>query len=228
MSLFKDVIHLFYPEICLSCDSHLNKNEKIICINCIHELPLTNFCNEENNLTEKVFQGRISIENASSYLFFKKKGIVQKLIHQLKYKNRQEIGTLIGFWIGAELKNSTRFKNLDCIIPVPIHSKKLKIRGYNQLTTFGKSISNVLEIPFIEDQLLKTVHTNTQTYKQRVERWVNVNQIFSIKNKSALENKHILLIDDVITTGATLEACTNELLKCNNTKVSIVSIAYAY
>ena len=104
MSLFKDVINLFYPEICLSCDSHLNKNEKIICINCIHELPLTNFCNEENNLTEKVFQGRIRIENASSYLFFKKKGIVQKLIHQLKYKNRQEIGTLIGFWIGAELK----------------------------------------------------------------------------------------------------------------------------
>lgn len=204
----------------------LATHENILCLECRHDLPETNFSSQSNNLIEKMFAGRIPIESATSLFFFHKKGKTQEIIHQLKYKNHQEIGTLLGAWFGEEIKNSARFNQIDCIVPVPIHSKKLKQRGYNQLTNFGISLSKILNVPFLEHKLIKKNTAETQTHKGRIDRWENVKFLFDIQDQNAFKDKHILLIDDVITTGATLEACSNQLLLCENVKISIAVIAY--
>ena len=226
MRFLKDLFGVFYPEVCLCCHEVLTTNEKIICIGCRHDLPFTNFSSEPNNLTEKTFYGRIPIEQATALFYFQKKGNVQELIHSLKYKNQQQVGALLGDWLAEELITSNRFTTIDCIVPVPLHRKKLKSRGYNQLTTFGKSLSNKLNIPFIEDVLTKVTATKTQTKKIRFDRWKNAHDLFVVENNKALENKHILLIDDLITTGATLEACCEAFKNTKNLKISIACMAY--
>jgi len=226
MQFFKDIFYLFFPEVCLACKYQLLKNEYIICTSCRHGFPQTNFTSEFNNLLEKQFYGRVMIKEATALFYFHKKGKIQQLIHELKYKNHQEIGTILGNWLGEDLLKSERFKNLDFIISVPLHAKKRKKRGYNQLTKFGESLSEILQIPFIENKLLKINATDTQTHKGRFERWKNVRDLFELNDISFFENKHILLIDDVVTTGATLEACSNQLLKSKNTTISIAVMAY--
>ena len=226
MNFLKDILHLFYPDVCISCTDHLTTNEHLVCLNCRLDLPLTHFSFEKNNLVEKTFYGRIPVENATVLFYFLKKGKIQQLIHQLKYKNKQEVGTFIGNWLGDEMNESNRFNNIDCIIPVPLHPKKQKKRGYNQVTTFGESLSKSLHIPFIETVLLRKSFTNTQTKKQRFDRWKNVSELFYVNNPEILNNKHILLIDDVITTGATLEACYKALKTVENLKISIACMAY--
>lgn len=226
MSLLKDIYAVFYPEVCLCCHEHLTTNEKTICLNCRHDLPLTNFSGEKNNLIEKSFYGRIPVVNATALFYFFKKGKVQELIHSLKYKNQQQVGTLLGNWLGIEILQSQNFLNIDYIIPVPLHKKKLKIRGYNQVTTFGKSLSETLNITFMESNLLRISSTKTQTKKIRFDRWKNVQELFFVKNPSTLDNKHILLIDDIITTGATLEACYTAFENTKNLTISIACMAY--
>ncbi len=226
MNFLKDIIHIFFPEICLTCDIHLVTNEKIICLKCRHDLPLTHFSIEKNNLVEKTFYGRIPVKSATTLFYFFKKGKVQQLIHQLKYNNQQQVGIFIGNWLGDEIIESERFENIDCIIPVPLHKKKLKKRGYNQVTTFGKCLAKKLNIPFYENILTRISSTKTQTKKLRFDRWKNVHELFYVQNNSILENKHILLIDDIITTGATLEACYSALKKTKYLKVSIACMAY--
>jgi len=178
------------------------------------------------NKITKAFYGRIPIEKATSFLFYRKDGKTKDLIHHLKYKGNQEIGTFIGDWFGQILANSNEFNTIDCIIPVPLHPKKQKQRGYNQLTTFGLSLSKQLKKPYITGVLIRTSATKTQTLKQRFERFSNSSTKFSVPDRSKLTNKHILLIDDVITTGATLESCCKELLTSENIKISIVTMAY--
>lgn len=226
MKILKDVFAIFFPEECLCCNEYLATNESIICLTCRHDLPLTNFSFEKNNLIEKSFYGRIPLENATSLFYFFKKGNVQRLIHELKYKKQQQVGTFIGDWLGEQLNESQRFKTIDCIIPVPLHPKKLKKRGYNQVTTFGESLAKKLEIPYYSTILTRVSSTKTQTKKLRLERWKNVQELFHVQNNAALENKHILLIDDVITTGATLEACYDALSHTKNLKISIACMAY--
>jgi len=226
MKIIKDIFAVFFPETCLCCNENLLTNETIICLSCRHDLPLTNFSFEENNLIEKSFYGRIPLENATSLFYFFKKGNVQHLIHELKYKKQQQVGTFIGDWLGEQLAENHRFKTIDCIIPVPLHSKKLKKRGYNQVTTFGESLAKKLEIPYNPSILTRISSTKTQTKKLRLERWKNVQELFHVQNNLALENKHILLIDDVITTGATLEACYEALRHTKNLKISIACMAY--
>ncbi len=226
MKILKDIFALFFPEECLCCNEYLSNHESIICLICRHDLPLTNFSFEENNLIEKSFYGRIPLENATSLFYFFKKGNVQRLIHELKYKKQQQVGTFIGDWLGEQLTESPRFKTLDCIIPVPLHPKKLKKRGYNQVTTFGESLAIKLAIPYNSTILTRVSSTKTQTKKLRFERWKNVQELFHVQNNAALENKHILLIDDVITTGATLEACYGALRHTKNLKISIACMAY--
>lgn len=226
MSLLKDIYALFYPELCLCCHEHLTTKENTICINCRHDLPLTYFSGDKNNLVEKSFYGRIPVENATALFYFFKKGKVQELIHSLKYKNQQQVGTLLGNWLGIEIAESQRFLNIDYIIPVPLHKKKLKTRGYNQVTTFGKSLSKTLNIPFMENNLLRVSSTKTQTKKIRFDRWKNVKELFFVKNTKALENKHILLVDDIITTGATLEACYTAFENTKNFSISVACMAY--
>jgi len=226
MKFLKDIFTLFFPEICLSCHEHLVNNEYTICVKCRHDLPLTNFSFEKDNSVEKSFYGRIPIENATALFYFLKKGKVQLLIHELKYNKQQQVGDFIGNWLGSEMLESNRFKNIDYIIPVPLHKKKLKTRGYNQVTTFGKSLSQKLNSTFNDTYLIKVSSTKTQTKKLRLDRWKNVQELFVVQHQNNLKNKHILLIDDIITTGATLEACCKAFDNIKGLKISIACMAY--
>ncbi len=226
MNFFKNLIYLFFPDTCLVCEEVLNNSENNLCINCLHDLPLSYYTNMPDNEVEQSFLGRVSISSATALLLYNKKSKVQKLIYQLKYKNQQQIGFFLGNWLGAEMVLSNRFKNIDYVIPVPLHQKKLKSRGYNQVEKFGKSIAEKLQAEYVNNILLKITSTSSQTKKHRYERFKNVNEIFYLTDLFYFKNKHVLLIDDIITTGATLEACCLELLKTLDIKISIATMAY--
>jgi len=226
VNFLKNIFTLFFPDVCLACGEQLLANEPVLCLNCRHDLPTTNFSFEANNLVEKSFYGRFPIQSATALFYYYKKGTVQKLIHNLKYKGQQQVGVFTGKWLAEELFENPRFKNIDYIIPVPLHKNKLKKRGYNQVTTFGESLSKKLKITYKEDVLVRVSFTKTQTKKTRFDRWKNVQELFYVSDLKILENKHILLIDDVITTGATLEACCNALKKTRGIKISIACMAF--
>lgn len=205
-------------------------SEQVICTSCRHSLPLA--CHHRTNSQElkRFFYGKFRIELATSLLKFQKKGITQELLHNLKYRKQKQISSFFGKWLGAELTEIDMYKSIDLVIPVPLHKQKLKIRGYNQVEGFGKEIANALQIPYRDDILLKISKTETQVFKQRFKRFQNSeekNQIFSISNTKDVINKHILLVDDIVTTGATLENCALQLLINTNAKISIATIAIA-
>jgi ComF family protein len=226
LQLFKDIFYLFFPKVCLNCKLQLKRNESLICTICRHDFPKTNFSNTPENVLEKKFYGRVPIESGTSLFFYHKNGKIQQIIHQLKYKNQEEIGTLFGNWLGGEMQEGGRFGNIDYIIPVPLHPNKKKKRGYNQLTKFGEILAKKLNANLIENKLMKVGSTETQTKKSLIERWRNIDELFELSDILFFENKHILLIDDVITTGATIETCANQLLKTKNIKISIAVMAY--
>ena len=223
--MFQSVLNLFFPKACAGCNSILLSDEKVICTSCRHEIPLTNHHKTINNEAFNKFYGRIDLEFAAAMLYFHKKGIVQEMIHKLKYKGHQELGVLIGDWYSEELKFSKEIKTIDYIIPVPLHKKRLKERGYNQVTTFGKALSTNLNIPFNDTILVRNVYSKTQTKKTFLGRSDVVESVFGVNFDESLHYKHFLLLDDVITTGATLEACCREMLKIRGAKVSIVCMA---
>lgn len=225
--MFHDLINLFYPKLCQTCGEELVKNETVICLKCIHELPVTHYHLNNDNPVKKVFYGRLEIEDATALLLFQKKGIVQKLIHQLKYKGQQEIGTFLGKWVGAQLLESEAFKEIDMVIPVPLHKKRLKARGYNQVERFGREIAKDLKIPYNDDVLLKRSFSGTQTIKARLARWGNIEETFVLAKPEKIKNKHVLLVDDLITTGATLEACAAVLQEAGKVKISVATMAIA-
>lgn len=226
MIILKDIFHLFYPKLCATCNVHLVNNESVICTFCRHDLPLTNFFDFKNNKVTQTFYGSILLEKAFSLLFYRKKGGTQKLIQDLKYKGNQEIGVFFGDWLGEILKENQEFNTVDFIIPVPLHPKKLRERGYNQITKFGEQLQHHLHKPLIENNLVRISVTKTQTFKDRFERFKNLDSKFLLQNPAFFNDKHILLIDDVITTGATLEACAKEFRKSKNCKISILTMAY--
>lgn len=226
MSFLNDIINLFYPKVCALCSNQLVENENVLCTFCRHDLALTNFKSFTNNKVTQSFYGKLPIEKGYALLFYRKEGSTQHLIHQLKYYGKQEIGTFFGDWLGSLLATSKEFNSIDFLIPVPLHKKRLKKRGYNQVTTFGKRLSYHLQKPFLENYLTRVSSTKTQTFKARFERFTNVNTKFSIRKKEKFVNKHIVLIDDVITTGATLEACANEFLTISGCKISVLTIAF--
>jgi ComF family protein len=226
MKLLKDFFYLFYPNICANCKEQLLQNEKVICTFCRHDLPLTNFKSYTRNKVSSIFSGRITIEKAYSLLFFRKQGITKNLIHDLKYKGNESVGVFFGNWIGEIVVKNKEFSTVDFIVPVPIHAKKKKIRGYNQVTKFGECFSMHLKVPLNEDILIRQSATKTQTLKSRFERFNDLESKFLARNTSIFKEKHILIIDDIITTGATLEACAKELLKTPGIKISILTIAY--
>jgi len=227
MQIFDDFVSLFFPHLCVGCGNQLFKNEDIICTSCLFKLPKTHFHRHHNNPVMQIFWGRIQVYSAASFLYFSKKGRVQHIIHALKYKGRREVGLLMGELYGKDLKNSELFKSVDVIIPVPLHWKKQKKRGFNQSEYFGKGLASSMNAHLDTQSLSRHVETETQTKKSRYKRWENVKEVFAVKNEKQLEGKHILLVDDVITTGATLEASATKLLTIPGVKVSLASIAFA-
>ena len=224
--MLKYLINLLFPKLCMGCHSLLLQNEKIICTECNHNLPYTNHHILSGNDTIKKFYGIIPIEFSASMLYFHKKGIVQNLIHNLKYKKHQEIGTILGEWYAKDLESVANIKTVSEIIPVPLHKKRLEERGYNQITTFCEALSNELKIPYNPNLLYRSRYSKTQTKKDKENRKDITNALFDVHFTETDYNKHFLLVDDVMTSGATLEACAKALLKIPNSKVSIVTIAY--
>ncbi|MEP7168153.1 MAG: ComF family protein [Bacteroidota bacterium] len=227
-TLLSDFAGLFYPNTCQACGNSLYKGEDILCTFCMYHLPKTNYHEDEDNPVIRHFWGKINIFGASSCFFFNKGQKVQKLIHRLKYKGQKEIGLKIGQLYGNELAKNKAFSSADLIVPVPLHKSRLRTRGYNQSDFFAKGLSEAMNIPAETNLIVRNKKTETQTKKNRFSRWENVNEVFSVAPKINIEGKHFLLVDDVITTGSTLTACAEVLLKHKNTKVSIASIAYAY
>jgi ComF family protein len=226
MRFLKNIFYLFYPNICASCDNQLIDYEDVLCLSCRYDLPLTNFINITPNAIEQAFQGRVSIEFATSLLFYERAGVVHNLIHKLKYKGHQEIGVFLGNWLGNELLQCERLPKLDYIVPVPIHKNRLKKRGFNQVTKFGEQISKILTIPMSDVVLLRKLDSGTQTLKQRIDRFKDLKEKFYITDNDLFKGKHILLIDDVITTGATVEACIIKLQQIKDIKISIATMAF--
>ncbi len=227
MRLIEDFINLFYPKLCAACGAHLLQQEKFICTQCLYNLPKTSYHRINGNLVEQVFWGRAEITAATAYFFFEKESRYAKIIHQLKYCGMKEIGIEMGKIFGAELKESSRFNKVDLIIPVPLHWKKQKKRGYNQSEFIASGIAESMGKPIDTNTLYRAVETETQTRKSRYERWENVENIFRLRSADKITGKHILMVDDVITTGATLESCATTLLKEKNTKVSVATLAMA-
>ncbi|OCB76444.1 amidophosphoribosyltransferase [Flavobacterium piscis] len=203
-------------------------NETVFCTNCRHELPLTQYHLDPKNEAVKKFYGKIAIEHASAILYFNKKGIVQELIHNLKYKGHEEIGTVLGNWYMEDLKELILETPFDVVIPVPLHPKKFRERGYNQVTTFGKALAKGLKINYNDTLLYRKKYSKTQSKKNLIGRSENIENIFDVHFTAENQNKHFLIVDDVLTTGATLEACSKALLKIPGAKISIVCMAMAH
>lgn len=225
--MLRDFISLIYPHLCASCSKPLYNNENHICTYCRYQLPKTNFHLEKDNPVSRIFWGRVNIRAATSCYYFNKGGKIQRLIHQLKYMGGKEIGITIGRFLGADLKETPLFKDIDCIVPVPLHRSKRRKRGYNQSDYFAKGLSESMEATHINDNLYRASSGVSQTRKAHYERWGNVKSAFKVKRPDQLNGKHILLVDDVVTTGATLESCAQALLDIPDTTVSIATIACA-
>jgi ComF family protein len=225
--MLKDFFSLLYPQFCLACEQNLEGGEEVICTTCRFDLPKTDLHKTSNNILAKRFWGKINLTHALAYLYFSKQGKVQELVHNLKYSGHQEIGEKLGKWYGYELAEADFGKEFDLIIPVPLHKNKLKKRGYNQCDTFAQSLSLTLSVPFSSTTLKRITATQTQTDKSRFLRWKNVEEIFVVANESEISGKRVLLVDDVVTTGATLESCGHVLLSKGAKGVSIACIAMA-
>ncbi|MDK2977460.1 MAG: hypothetical protein PWP52_174 [Bacteroidales bacterium] len=222
----KDFFNLIYPNLCVVCNNHLVSQEKFICTSCLYNLPKTNFHHDIENPVSQLFWGRTKIEYATAFYFYHKGSKYQKMMHKFKYHGCKEIGFILGRYFGSQLKDSV-FNQVDLIVPVPLHKSKLKKRGYNQSEFIARGLSESLEKEVDTQTLIRTVATTTQTRKSRFDRWENVEKIFDIKEPERFRNKHILLVDDVVTTGSTLEACANTVLEAPDTKVSIATLAVA-
>jgi len=221
----KSLVNLFFPKVCYACLNLLNDNEETICISCRHHLPVTNFHFTNDDAISNLFYGRALVENGTALFRFEKKGLVQQLIHGLKYKGYGQISPFLGDWLGGELKSLPDYKDIDVVIPVPLHKKKLTKRGYNQVAGFGKQIAASIDAIYKDNVLLKITNTGSQTSKKRFARWNQTEELFTLQNAACIEIKHILLVDDIITTGATLEACITVLSQAKNSKISIACMA---
>ncbi|MFI5451868.1 ComF family protein [Pedobacter sp. UC225_61] len=225
--LATDIIGLLFPELCNACGTHLYYGEKEICTKCLYDLPYTDYHLYTDNPVAKQLWGRLPCNAAMAMLYFRKGTKVQNLMHSLKYKGQTDVGVRLGNLLGEKLKLSNQYDGIDLIIPVPLHPKKEKIRGYNQSEFIAKGIAEILAVPVSTTHLLRDKSTDSQTKKSRYIRYENMRSVFNIYHAKQIENLHVLLVDDVITTGATLEACGNALLTIGIKKLSIAAIAFA-
>lgn len=224
-NIANDINTLLFPHTCFGCNDRLTRGEKLLCTVCRHQLPLTDYTFNEENPVDRIFYGRINIKKASSFLHFTDYGIVKNLIHHLKYKNQEQIGEFLGNWYGQILVENNHLPKVDFVIPVPLHRIKLRKRGYNQTALFAKQLATHLGSQYLDHVLIKTANTRTQTKKNRLARWYDNKSLYTVVDTHLLDNKTILLVDDVITTGATMELCAGELLKIEGTSLFLASIA---
>lgn len=223
--MLNDLVSLFYPRNCVCCQKSLNKAEKDICIMCLAELPRTNFANIDDNPVAKLFWGRIELTFGYSVFHFTKGGKLQSLLHALKYKGKTHVGEFLGREIGTDLQSSNKVNEIDLVLPIPLHPKKEQYRGYNQSDYLVKGLCEVTDLPYETSLIRRSVHTTSQTKKAKYERWENVSAIFEVKKNNLIQNKNILLVDDVVTTGSTLESCAKVLLNARAQSVGIAVVA---
>ena len=224
---FTDLFDLLYPNLCIVCGENLLKNEHHICLTCLHGIPKTNFHLIADNPIEKRFWGKVGVYRGTAFFFFQKGSPFQKLLHVLKYKDNKEIGEVLGKYAAADLLDSPDFSSVDVIIPVPLHPRKYAKRGYNQSEWICKGLSLILEKPLDTITLRRTKENTTQTRKTVFERYENTEGIFELTDKNILKGKHVLLVDDVLTTGSTLEACIRAMMEAEDIKISIFTLAVA-
>lgn len=221
-----DFSHLFFPHNCLGCYSDVLSNEHFLCAECFSKLPETGFFEHANNAMEKIFYGRIPVQQAGCAFYFNDHSILHQLVLQLKYRGRKDIGIYLGKLMRNHLLESGRFDHLDAVIALPLNKAKENKRGYNQSAILAGKIAESLQIPLLENVIERKIFTESQTTKSRIARWENMQNIFSVIDPAAIENKHILLVDDIITTGATLEGCGMEILQTQGASLSLATLAF--
>ena len=226
-NLWDDFISLLFPRLCYGCGNDLLRNENLICTGCYVVIPRTNYHLDENNQVAQLFWGRCRLEKAAAFSFYTSGSRIRNLIHNLKYKGVKEIGNELGRIYGLSLKSSGFMSDIDLILPVPLHASKKRVRGFNQSETISTGIGEVTDLPVSIVSLVRITASATQTTRSRYERWTNVEGIFAVTDPEFIRGRHILLVDDVITTGSTIESCVNELLKVEGVKVSVVALAFA-
>lgn len=226
-SLLWDLKNVVFPDFCPACSEQILPKGRLLCTNCLFELPFTDHFEIRENRVATHFWGRFPIKDAAGLLYFKRSGIVQNLLHDLKYKQNKNVGVTLGKITGEKILSSPFFRDIDLVIPVPLHPAKEFLRGYNQSYIFSMGISSVIRVPVYKDILEKNKKNESQTGKNRSERLQNVDDVYVLKKIESLKGKNILLVDDVITTGSTLEACMSAL-KCGQPEsISIVTLACA-
>ncbi len=221
-----DILHLFFPHVCIGCNTDVLNANDVLCAECLANLPVTGFMDVAGNLVEKIFYGRLPVAHAGSAFYFNKDSVIQRTIIQLKYRNNQAAGNFLGRLLGRQIAISKRFDDVDIIIPLPLNDKKLFRRGYNQASVIANGLAEVWNRPLTEHAVERILFTETQTHKDRIARWKTMEGVFTVTQPALIENKHILLVDDIVTTGATLEACGEAVLKIPGVKLSIATIAY--
>lgn len=227
MSFINDFLSLIYPRYCEACANTLFRHERYICNYCKLNLPKSRYHQHEENELYQVFAGRIPVVKAASFYLYEKSGKIQKLLQAIKYQDQKELGEFLGELYGAELQAEKAFDDIDCILPIPLHAYKLKLRGYNQSEYFANGLSKSLNKPLDITSLKRVVDTATQTKKHKYQRWENVEGIFELDKAHEFAHKHVLLVDDVVTTGATIEAAWLALKEVEGIKISVASIAFA-
>lgn len=225
--LWDDFISLLFPRICHACGNHLLRNEYLICTGCYVSIPRTDFHLCDDNPVARLFWGRCQVERAAAFSYYTKGSRIRRLIHRLKYSGFSELGAELGRIYANALRNTPFMTGIDLIIPVPLHPAKERQRGFNQSLLIATGLSQVLGLPLDTSSLVRATVSATQTRRSRYDRWTNVEGIFRLTDQNGLTGKHILLVDDVITTGSTIESCVNELRKAEEVRVSVIAIGCA-